>query len=160
MRTNIPNVYAAGDVTGFSMLAHTASREGEVVVNNLTGRPDTMRYNAIPGVVYTNPEVAGAGLTEETAQKEGIAYRIASLPMAYSGRFVAENEAGAGLCKILAGAEHGEVLGVHLLGNPSSEIIYGACMAIEQELTLREMEEIIFPHPTVSEILKETIFSF
>ena len=160
MQTNIPNVYAAGDVTGFSMLAHTASREGEVVVNNLTGRPDRMRYNAIPGVVYTNPEVAGVGLTEEEAQKKGIAYRIAKLPMAYAGRFVAENEGGNGLCKVLVGAGHGEVLGVHMLGNPCSEMIYGACMAIEQEMTLKEMEEVVFPHPTVSEIFKETIFSF
>ena len=160
MRTNIPNVYAAGDVTGFSMLAHTASREGEVVVNNLTGRPDIMRYHAIPGVVYTNPEVACVGLTEEVAKKEGIAYRIATLPMAYAGRFVAENEGGSGLCKVLVGEEHGEVLGVHLLGNPCSEIVYGACIAIEQEMTLNEMEEIVFPHPTVSEILKETMFEF
>ena len=160
MRTNVPNVFAAGDVTGFSMLAHTASREGEVVVNNLTGRPDIMRYHAIPSVVYTNPEVACVGLTGEEAKKEGIACRIASLPMAYAGRFVAENEAGSGLCKVLVGAAYGEVLGVHMLGNPCSEIIYGACMAIEQEMTLKEMEEVIFPHPTVSEILKETVFSF
>ena len=160
MRTNVPNVYAAGDVTGFSMLAHTASREGEVVVNNLTGRPDVMRYHAIPSVVYTNPEVACVGLTEEAAKKEGIAYRIASLPMAYSGRFVAENETVVGLCKVLVGAEHSEVLGVHLIGNPFSEMIYGACMAIEQEMTLKELEEIIFPHPTVSEIFKETLFAF
>ena len=159
MRTNIPNVFAAGDITGFSMLAHTASREGEVVVNNLTGRPDTMRYNAIPGIVYTNPEVAGVGLTEEQAKKEGIEYRIAKLPMAYAGRFVAENEGGSGVCKVLVGAKYGEVLGVHMLGNPCSEIIYGACMAIEQEMTLKEMEEIVFPHPTVSEIFKETVFS-
>lgn len=160
MRTNVPNIYAAGDVTGFSMLAHTASREGEVVVNNLTGRPDIMRYNAIPGVVYTNPEVAGVGLTEEEAQKKSIAFRIAKLPMAYAGRFVAENEGGSGLCKVLVGAEHGEVLGVHMLGNPSSEMIYGACIAIEQEMTLKELEEVIFPHPTVSEIFRETIFAF
>jgi dihydrolipoamide dehydrogenase len=160
MRTNVPNVFAAGDVTGFSMLAHTASREGEVVVNNLTGRPDVMRYNAIPGVVYTNPEVAGVGLTEEMAKKEGVAYRIAKLPMAYAGRFVAENEGGTGLCKVLVGAQYGETLGVHLLGNPCSEMIYGACMAIEQEMTLREMQEIVFPHPTVSEIFKETVFGF
>ncbi len=160
MRTNVPNVFAAGDVTGFSMLAHTASREGEVVVNNLTGRSDIMRYNAIPGIVYTNPEVAGVGLTEEAAKKEGVAYRIQKLPMAYAGRFVAENEGGAGICKILVGEKHGEVLGVHMLGNPCSEIIYGACMAIEQEMTLREMEEVVFPHPTVSEIFKETVFSF
>ena len=160
MRTNIPNVFAAGDVTGFSMLAHTASREGEVVVNNLTGRPDVMRYNAIPGVVYTNPEVAGVGLTEESAKKEGIAYRIQKLPMAYAGRFVAENEGGTGICKVLVGEQYGEVLGVHMLGNPCSEIIYGACMAIEQEMTLKEMEEVVFPHPTVSEIFKETVFAF
>ena len=160
MRTNVPNVFAAGDVTGFSMLAHTASREGEVVVNNLTGRPDVMRYNAIPGVVYTNPEVACVGLTEEQAQKEGVEYKIAKLPMAYAGRFVAENEGGNGLCKVLTGAKYGEVLGVHIIGNPCSEIIYGACMAIEQEMTLKEMEEVVFPHPTVSEIFKETVFAF
>jgi dihydrolipoamide dehydrogenase len=160
MCTNIPNVFAAGDVTGFSMLAHTASREGEVVVNNLTGRPDVMRYQTIPGVVYTKPEVAGVGLTEEQAQKEGIKYKIAKLPMAYAGRFIAENEGGSGICKVLVGAQHGEVLGVHILGNPCSEIIYGACIAIEQEMTLKEMEEVVFPHPTVSEIFKETVFSF
>lgn len=160
MRTNVPGVFAAGDVTGFSLLAHTASREGEVVVNNLTGRPDIMRYHAIPGVVYTNPEVAGVGETEESAKEKGIAYKVAKLPMAYAGRFVAENEGGSGLCKVLAGEKHGEVIGVHMLGNPSSEIIYGACIAIEQELTLKEMQEVVFPHPTVSEIFKETLFRF
>jgi dihydrolipoamide dehydrogenase len=160
MRTNIPNVFAAGDVTGFSMLAHTASREGEVAVNNLTGRTDRMRYSAIPGIVYTNPEVATVGLTEEQAVKEGIAYRVAKLPMAYAGRFAVENEGGAGLCKVLAGERYGEVLGVHMLGNPCSEMIYGAAIAIEQELTLKELEEIVFPHPTVSEIFKETAFAF
>ena len=160
MRTNIPNVYAAGDVTGFSLLAHTASREGEVVVNNLTGHDDKMRYNAIPGVVYTNPEVASVGHTEESAKAEGIDYKVAKLPMAYAGRFVAENEGGSGLCKVLVGAKYGEVIGVHLLGNPSSEIIYGACIVIEQEMTLAELQKVIFPHPTVSEIFKETISSF
>ena len=160
MRTNVPGVYAAGDVTGFSLLAHTASREGEVVVNNLTGRIDTMRYNAIPGVVYTNPEVAGVGETEESAKAKGIPYRVAKLPMTFAGRFVAENEGGNGLCKILVGEKHGEVIGVHMLGNPCSEIIYGACMAIEQEMTLEAMQEVVFPHPTVSEIFKEVIFSF
>jgi len=160
MRTNVPGVFAAGDVTGFSLLAHTASREGEVVVNNLTGRADKMRYDAIPGVVYTNPEVAGVGETEESAKAQGIAYKVAKLPMAYAGRFVAENEGGAGLCKVLVGAKYGEVIGVHMLGNPCSEMIYGACMAIEQELTIDELQEVVFPHPTVSEIFKETIFAF
>jgi dihydrolipoamide dehydrogenase len=159
MRTNVPGVFAAGDVTGFSLLAHTASREGEVVVNNLVGRQDRMRYNAIPGVVYTNPEVAGVGETEESAKAKGITYKVAKLPMSYSGRFVAENEGGNGLCKVLVGEKYGEVIGVHLLGNPSSEIIYGACMAIEQEMTVKELQEVVFPHPTVSEIIKETITS-
>lgn len=159
MRTNIPNVYAAGDVTGFSLLAHTASREGEVVVNNLTGRADGMRYNAIPGVVYTNPEISGVGFTEEAAKAKNIPYKVAKLPMSYAGRFIAENEGGSGLCKVLVG-EHDEVLGVHMIGNPSSEMIYGACLAIEAEMTLKEMEEVVFPHPTVSEIFKETVFAF
>ena len=160
MRTNVPNVFAAGDVTGFSLLAHTASREGEVVVNNLTGKNDRMRYDAIPGVVYTNPEVAGVGETEESAREKEIAYRVAKLPMTYSGRFMAENEGGNGLCKILIGEKHGEVIGVHMLGGPSGEIIYGACMAIEQEMTLNEMKELVFPHPTVSEIIREVLFEF
>jgi dihydrolipoamide dehydrogenase len=160
MRTNIPNVFAAGDVTGFSLLAHTASREGEVVINNLTGGKDVMRYNAIPGVVYTNPEISGVGLTEEAAKAKNIAVKVAKLPMAYAGRFVAENEGGSGLCKVIVGEKHGEVLGVHMLGNPSSEMIYGACMAIEAELTLKELKEVVFPHPTVSEIFKETSFEF
>ena len=160
MRTNVPNVYAAGDVTGFSLLAHTASREGEVVVNNLTGRNDVMRYNAVPGVVYINPEIAGVGETEESAKAKGIDYKVAKLSMTYAGRFVAENEGGTGVCKVLVGAKYGEVIGVHMLGNPGSEMIYGACMAIEGEMTLDEMKEVIFPHPTVSEIFKEVVFAF
>ncbi|MBO6173451.1 MAG: FAD-dependent oxidoreductase, partial [Bacteroidales bacterium] len=159
MRTNIPGVYAAGDVTGFSMLAHTASREGEVAVNNILGKEDHMRYNAIPGVVYTNPEVAGAGLTEAEAKAKGIDFKVVKLPMAYSGRFVAENERGEGICKIIVGATHHEVLGVHMLGNPCSEIIHSACLAIEAEMTLEQLQQVVFPHPTVSEIIKETAFT-
>jgi dihydrolipoamide dehydrogenase len=159
-RTNIPNVYAAGDVKGYHLLAHVASREGEVVVNNILGRKDEMRYDAVPGVVYTNPEISGVGLTEDAAKQKGIAYKIASLPMAYAGRFVAENEGKNGLCKVIVGAKYNEVLGVQMIGNPSSEMIYGACIAIEMQMRLKELEEIIFPHPTVSEIFKETVFSF
>ena len=156
MKTNVPGVYAAGDVTGFSMLAHTASREGEVAVNNILGKEDRMRYNAIPGVVYTNPEVAGVGLTEAEAKAKGIDYKVVKLPMAYAGRFVAENDKGEGICKIIVGAKYHEVLGVHMLGNPCSEIISAACIAIETEMTLEQMQEVVFPHPTVSEIIKET----
>ena len=159
MKTNVPGVYAAGDVTGFSMLAHTASREGEVAVNNILGKEDRMRYNAIPGVVYTNPEVAGVGLTESEAKAKGIDFKVVKLPMAYAGRFVAENERGEGICKIIVGAKYHEVLGVHMLGNPCSEIISTACVAIETEMTLEQLQEVVFPHPTVSEIIKETSFT-
>ena len=159
MRTNVPGVYAAGDVTGFSMLAHTASREGEVAVNDILGKEDRMRYDAIPGVVYTNPEVAGVGLTEDEAEKKGVEVKVVKLPMAYSGRFVAENERGEGLCKMVLEAGTGRVLGVHMLGNPSSEIIQSACIAIEQGMTADRLKEVVFPHPTVSEIIKETVFT-
>ena len=157
MRTSVPGVYAAGDVTGFSMLAHTASREGEVAVNTILGKADTMRYNAIPGVVYTNPEVAGVGLTEADAAAKGIPVEVYKLPMAYSGRFVAENERGEGLCKVLV--SNGAVVGVHMLGNPCSEIIAAACVAIDRGLGIDALKEVVFPHPTVSEILKETLFA-
>ena len=157
MQTTMPNVYAAGDVTGFSLLAHTASREGEVAVNHITGNADKMEYNAIPGIVYTNPEVSSVGLTEEQATAQGIEYRVSKLPMTYSGRFVAENEGQMGLCKILADKE-GYVIGVHMVGNPSGEFICAACMAITHKITTEELKRTVFPHPTVSEILKEGLF--
>ena len=157
MRTSAEGVYAAGDVTGFSMLAHTASREAEVVINNLCGQEDIMTYDAIPGIVYTNPEVAGVGLTEAQAQQQGIEYDCLKLPMAYSGRFVAENEGGEGLCKIIASKETRQILGVHMIGNPCSEIISSACIAIEQGMTAEELERVVLPHPTVAEIIKECL---
>jgi dihydrolipoamide dehydrogenase len=159
-RTNLPNVYAAGDVKGYSLLAHTASREGEVVINHILGRKDIMRYDAIPGVVYTNPEISSVGLTEEAAKKQNIAYKVRTLPMAFSGRFLAENEGKNGLCKILTGEKYGEVLGVHMIGNSSSEIIYGASIMIESQLRIKDIQQVVFPHPTVSEIVRETLFAF
>ena len=156
MQTSLPNVYAAGDVTGFSLLAHTASREAEVAVNHMLGIEDCMEYNAIPGIVYTNPEVAGVGITEEQAASAGVEYRLHKLPMTYSGRFVAENEGMTGLCKVLV-APDDKVLGVHMLGNSSSEFICAACMAITNGLTVEQLHRTVFPHPTVSEMLKEAL---
>ena len=157
MRTSAEGVYAAGDVTGFSMLAHTASREAEVVINNLCGKEDIMVYDAIPGIVYTNPEVAGVGLTEAQAQQQGIEYDCLKLPMAYSGRFVAENEGGEGLCKVIVSKDTRRILGVHMIGNPCSEIISSVCIAIEQGMTAEELERVVLPHPTVAEIIKECL---
>ena len=153
MRTSVPGVWAAGDVTGLSMLAHSASREAEVAVADMLGKDDRMHYDAIPGIVYTNPEVAGVGITGEQAGPE---HEILKLPMAYSGRFVAENEGGEGLCKIIAEKGSRRVVGVHMLGNPCSEIIQGACIAIEAGMTVDQLRKVVFPHPTVSEIIKET----
>jgi dihydrolipoamide dehydrogenase len=159
-RTNIPHVYAAGDVNGLSMLAHTAYREAEVVVNNIIGNKDMMRYEAVPWVVYTSPEIATVGMTGEMAKEQDIEYEVRKLPMAYSGRFVAENEGKNGFAKIIIGKKYRNVLGMHLIGNPASEMIYGAGMMIENEMRIQDIEEIIFPHPTVSEILRETVFAF
>lgn len=159
-QTNVPGVYAAGDVNGVSMLAHTAYRESEVAVNNMLGRKDTMRYNAIASVIYTNPEVASVGETEQTAAEKGIEFEVAKLPMMYSGRYMAENEGGDGICKILIEKNQKTLIGVHMIGNYSSEIIYGAALMIEMEMRVDDVKELVFPHPTVSEIIRETIFEF
>lgn len=158
MQTSHPLVYACGDVTGFSLLAHTASREAEVAVNHILDIPDRMSYSAIPGVVYTHPEFAGTGATEEQLQAKGIPYQVKRISMAYSGRFVAENEGENGWCKILV-ADDNTVLGAHLLGGPAAEMITAATMAIGRRLTLTEWSKTVFPHPTVSEIMKDCILS-
>lgn len=157
MQTSMPNVYAAGDVTGFSMLAHTASREAEVAVNHMLGIEDRMSYNAIPGVVYTNPEVCATGMSEEQAQKAGIEYSLHKLPMTYSGRFVAENEGLTGICSILVAPDR-RIIGAHMLGTPASEFIGLACMAITTGMSIDEFKRVVLPHPTVCEIMKECLF--
>lgn len=157
-RTNIPEVYAAGDVNGYSMLAHTAYREAEVCINNILGKKDIMRYNAIPSVIYTNPEVGSVGETEETAKKKGIDFEAVKISMMYSGRYVAENEGGDGICKVLIDKKYRKVIGVHMIGNYSSEIIYGAGIMIETEMRVNDIKELVFPHPTVCEIIREAIF--
>ena len=158
MRTSLPGVYAAGDVTGYSLLAHTAVREAEVAVDNMLGKDARMSYQAIPGIIYTQPEVAGVGMTEDQLKKEGISYRKHQLPMAFSGRFVAENEMANGVCKILIG-EDDTLLGAHMLGNPASELIVVIAVAIERGIKAHELASVVFPHPTVGEIIKETIES-
>lgn len=158
MRTSLPGVYAAGDVTGYSLLAHTAVREAEVAIDNMLGKNAQMSYRAIPGIIYTQPEVAGVGMTEDQLKKEGISYRKHQLPMAFAGRFVAENEMANGVCKILIG-EDDTLLGAHMLGNPASELIVVIAVAIERGIKAHELASVVFPHPTVGEIIKETIES-
>ena len=159
-RTNVPGIYAIGDVNGHHMLAHTAYREAEVAVNNILGKADTMRYHANPSVIYTSPEVASVGRTEEECQEKGIAYEKATLSMRYSGRFVAENEGADGLCKIIIDRKRRTILGVHMIGSYSGEIIWGAAEMIEMQMRVIDARQIIFPHPTVSEIIREVLWEF
>lgn len=157
MQTSFPNVYACGDITAFSLLAHTAVSEAEVAIKHILGKAGAgMSYKAIPGVVYTNPEIAGVGKTEEELQAEGTPYIVKKLPMAFSGRFVAENEQGNGVCKLIL-SEDETVIGAHLLGNPASELVVIAGIAIEKGMTAEELKSIVFPHPTVGEIIKEAL---
>lgn len=156
MQTSLPNVYACGDITAFSLLAHTAVSEAEVAIDHILGKARAMSYKAIPGVVYTNPEIAGVGKTEEELQACGTPYQVKKIPMAFSGRFVAENEMGNGVCKLIL-AEDGTLIGAHLLGNPASELIVIAGIAIEKGMKAEELTSFVFPHPTVGEILKEAL---
>lgn len=161
LRTNIPHVYAVGDVNGKSLLAHSASRMAEVVVSNLYGNGgQKMRYHAIPWAVYGIPEAAGCGLTESEAKKQGREVVAATTQMRANGRFLAEHgKRAAGLCKVVVDAETKVILGVHLLGPYSSEMIYGAATIIEAELRIKDVKEIVFPHPSVSEVIKDTLFA-
>ncbi len=159
-RTNVPGVWAVGDVNGHHLLAHTAYRESEVAVNDLLGREDLMLYHANPAVIYTQPEIASVGLTEEECKQQGIDYEMQKLSMRYSGRFVAETQGADGICKILIDRESRKLLGVHLIGNYSGEIIWGAAAMIEKGLTVTDARKIIFPHPTVSEIIREVLWEF
>lgn len=158
LQTSHPRVYACGDITGRSMLAHTAIRESEVAVNHILGLEDRVNYDCIPGVVYTNPEVAGVGKTEEDLKAAGISYHVQKLPMVYSGRFVAENEGMNGHCKLILDDED-RIIGCHILGNPASEIIVIAGIAIQYGYTVEEFQKCVFPHPTAGEIFHETLFS-
>jgi dihydrolipoamide dehydrogenase len=157
MKTSVPNVWAAGDVNGKVMLAHTGYREGEVAINNILGKADKINYNTIPSVIYTNPEVAAVGETSESAEAKKLDAVSHTLTMKYSGRYVAENEGGDGIIKIIADKKYRTLLGVSMIGNYSSEIIYGAAIMIEKAMRIEQIKKLVFPHPTVCEIIREAI---
>ena len=159
-RTNVPDVYAIGDVNGHHMLAHTAYREAEVAVNTILGKKDYMRYHANPSVIYTMPEVASVGKTEEDCKAQGVEYELKKLSMMYSGRFVAENEGADGLCKIIVDKKTRLILGVHLIGAYAGEMIWGGAQMLETQFRVTDGRQIIFPHPTVSEIIREVLWEF
>ena len=172
MRTNVSGIWAAGDLTGRSLLAHSAYRMAEVAVADMltmldtqtdrkhTARPNVMRYNAVPWAVYGITEAAGVGITEQEAEAKGIAIIKASLPMRVSGRFVAENTImGQGAVKVIADANDRRILGVHAVGAYAPEFIWGGAALIEQEFRIDEVKQLIFPHPTVSELIRDVVWA-
>ncbi|MDR0600966.1 MAG: FAD-dependent oxidoreductase, partial [Treponema sp.] len=171
MRTCIPGVWAAGDVTGKSLLAHSAYRMAEVAAAGISAYldpaaggtsvhaaavPDRMRYGAIPWAVYGVTEAAGVGITGQEAAAKGMAVLESSLPMRVSGRFAAENTfAGQGAVKIIADAESRKILGIHAVGVYASEFIWGGAALIEQEFRIEDVKQLVFPHPTVCELIRD-----
>ncbi len=157
MQSNVSNIYAIGDINAKSQLAHSASRMADVAVDNIFGKhAQVMRYNAIPWAVYGSPEAAGCGLTESAAKALGKQVKSATVQMRANGRFLAENgKRATGLVKVVAESETGAILGVHLLGPYSSEMIWGASALIEAELRVQDVAEVVFPHPSVSELIKD-----
>ncbi len=156
-KTNVDGVWACGDVTGRMPLAHAAVREGIVAVNNMFGKEDSLDHDAIPWVIHTHPEVAGVGPSEEELRKRGIAYRKTLSPMGLAGRFIIENEGKSGTIKVLVSETENKILAVHMIGDPCGEMIFGAAMMVEQGMTPNDVKKVVFPHPTVSEALKEAI---
>ena len=158
MCTNVAGVYAIGDCNGKLMLAHTAYREAEVAVNHMLGVKDEMRYNVIPSVIYTDPEVASVGETAESAKAKGLDVKEVELPMLYSGRYVAENENGKGFIKLVVDTNKNCLIGCPMVGSYASEIIMTAAMMVDTELPPQRLKKLVFPHPTVGEIIREAMF--
>ena len=117
-------------------------------------------YHAIPAVIYTNPEVGCVGETEESAKAKGMDVQVVNLTMKYSGRYVAENEGGDGICKLVMDKKYQTLIGAHIIGGYASEIIFGAGIMIETQMKIDDIKEIVFPHPSVCEIIREGIFMF
>ncbi len=156
--TTVQNVYAIGDCNGKSMLAHTAYREAEVAVNHMVGKPDEMRYDVIPAVIYTDPEVASVGHSKEGAEKLGMTVKEIKLPMSYAGRYLAETNGGKGFIKLVVDTDRNRLVGCHIVGSYASEIIMTATMMVDTQLTPERLQKMVFPHPTVAEIIREAIF--
>ncbi|MCA0295826.1 MAG: dihydrolipoyl dehydrogenase [Actinobacteria bacterium] len=166
MRTNLPNVWAVGDVTGRSLLAHAAYRMGEIAAAHIidpvaaTASGQLLRGDTIPWAVYSMPEAAGVGLTEAQAKDRGHEVTTATVPLAVSGRFVAENGVrGPGAVKLIADKATRAVLGVHMLGTYAPETIWGAAAVLETDLSVDDLRQVVFPHPTVSEGIREAAWA-
>ncbi|NFQ66450.1 dihydrolipoyl dehydrogenase [Clostridium sporogenes] len=154
METNIKGIYAIGDCTGKNMLAHVASDQGIIAVENIMGKHKKMDYKTVPACVYTKPELASVGLTEEQAKQKGIDYKVGKFPLIYNGKSLIMNDT-EGLIKIIADKKYEEVLGVHILGPRATDLITEAALALRLEATLEEIITTVHAHPTIGEAMKE-----
>jgi dihydrolipoamide dehydrogenase len=152
--TNAPGVYAVGDVVRGPMLAHKGMEEGVMVAERIAGHKPVVNYDTVPSVIYTHPEVAWVGKTEEELKAAGEDYNVGSFPMSASGRAMASNDT-AGVIKVIADAETDRILGVHMVGGHVSEIIAEAVMAMEFGSSAEDLGLTLFAHPTLSEGLHE-----
>jgi dihydrolipoamide dehydrogenase len=155
MQTNVGGIYAIGDCIGDPMLAHVAFHEATIAVANCLGQDKHMDYRAVPGVVFTHPEVASVGLTEEKAREiHGDNVRVGKFPFAANGKALGMGEK-EGFAKVIADAKYGEILGVHIIGPHATDMIAEAVLAIQSEATVEDIEASIHPHPTLSEPIHE-----
>jgi dihydrolipoamide dehydrogenase len=153
LKTSVENVYAIGDVTGLMPLAHTASHQGVVAVENIiSGKEGHINYEAIPHIVYGNPELCGVGLTEDDLIRRKIEYKASTFPVAAAGKYFIEDEL-EGFVKVLSSED--KILGVHIVANGGADLIQQAAIAINNNLTVKQLQETIFAHPTYSEALYE-----
>ncbi|NLC09643.1 MAG: dihydrolipoyl dehydrogenase [Gammaproteobacteria bacterium] len=152
--TSVPGVYAIGDVVRGPMLAHKASEEGVMVAERIAGQKTQMNYDLIPGVIYTHPEIAGVGKTEQTLKGEGVAINVGVFPFAASGRAMAANDT-TGFVKIIADAQTDRVLGVHVIGPSAAELVQQGAIAMEFGTSAEDLGMMVFSHPTLSEAMKE-----
>lgn len=157
METNIEGVYAIGDLNGKFALAHVASAEGIVAAENIMGKDSTMNYNIVPSCIYTFPELASVGLTEEEAKEKGYDITVSKFPLAANGKALAEGET-LGFAKIIADNEYGEVIGVHIMASNATDMISEAIVAMQLESTVYDIAKAIHPHPTLSETVMEAAF--
>ena len=154
LQTNVANIYAIGDVVKGAMLAHKAEEEGVFVAETLAGQKPHINYNLIPGVVYTWPEVAGVGKTEEQLKEEGVAYKVGSFPMRALGRSRASGDID-GLIKVLADEKTDEILGVHMIGARAADMIAEAVISMEFRASAEDIARSSHAHPTFTEAIKE-----
>ncbi len=154
MRTSVPNIFAIGDVAGQPMLAHKASHEAEVAAEVIAGKNSEMDARVIPAVVFTDPEIASAGLTAEEAQRRDHQVKTGKFPFAALGRAMANHDTD-GFCKVIMDGDSGEVLGIHVVGQGAGDIISEAALAIEMGAAAEDIGLTIHPHPTLPEAIME-----